>query len=192
MIQETEYVILNPSRSKTKIIQCLCLTHTHSVADVLLKAWEMWSTGWNVGLWWMNPGSLLLCDPRSHFISLHSDSPTNVVLPACIICSLADAPSNRSLPRRPNRKANQVVNMLIRLRFNSLLYKGICVSPGKTLGPRYYKQNFQWDLGQGILHRISVSTSACHNICKVLDAKFPIYAAVLHSSSSGIPEDFGP
>lgn len=83
--------------------------------------------------------------------------------------------------------------MLIRLCLNSLLYKGICVSSGKTLGPRYHKQNFQWDLGQGILQRISVFTSACCNLCKVLDAKFPIYATVLHSSSGGIPEkDFCP
>lgn len=95
MIQETEYVILNPLSYKPKIIQCLCPTHTHSVTDILLKTWEVWSTGWNVGLSWMNLGSLLLCDPRSHFISLLSDCPTNFVLPACITWSVADTPSNR-------------------------------------------------------------------------------------------------
>lgn len=44
-----------------------------------------------------------------------------------------------------------------------------------------------------MLQRMSVSTSACCNLCKVLDAKFPIYATVLESSSGGIPEkDFCP
>lgn len=181
-------MILNPLRSHTKAIQCFCPTHIRSVSDSLrgVVQWTKHRTVMD------EPVLSPMVWPQNYLHLSVLQLPHKICLTSShrvLLRHTLQQVCFQYLPWRPNRKAKWVVNRLLRLLQLSPWSWCLCVHRQDP-----WAQVWQAQLPAGYrAGNISENLGPYHNLGKAHDAKFPVHAAVLHSSSSGIPEtDFNP